>query len=321
LGHNEIDIPLEDVDCPLGCPRSDEVLLVAVDRVTDAPEQFAVVRCRGCGLQRTNPRPTARAISAFYPDSYSPHATVDAASPLNGTSNIKRWLYSLLDLRDRRLPARTPGRLLEVGCASGGFLLEASSLGWRVEGIEFSEAAAARATALGFDVRVATIETAAPPTQQVDIIVAWMVLEHLHDPVGALSRMRSWLAPGGLLVVSVPDVACINRRIFKSAAYDLELPRHLFHFTPATISRVLKHAGWKVERLRWQRNAVTPLRSLEYFLEDREALRAAAVVKSLRLSKSATVPRLLLNWLAGITRQSGRMEVWATVAMPGIDHR
>jgi hypothetical protein len=59
---------LESVPCALGCPPNDEEILVARDRLHALPGNFRIVRCRTCGLMRTNPRPTLDAMESYYPE-------------------------------------------------------------------------------------------------------------------------------------------------------------------------------------------------------------------------------------------------------------
>src|SRR4051812_38486661 len=68
-------VELEDCPCPNGCVRSDSFILEGEDRLHGLPGRFLVVRCGGCELMRTNPRPTAATISAYYPSDYGPYAS------------------------------------------------------------------------------------------------------------------------------------------------------------------------------------------------------------------------------------------------------
>src|SRR5437660_12675977 len=68
-----VDLALESVPCPAGCPPMDEVVVRGRDRLHGLPGEFSVVRCRTCGLMRTNPRPDPESIAHFYPDEYGPY--------------------------------------------------------------------------------------------------------------------------------------------------------------------------------------------------------------------------------------------------------
>ena len=343
------DVMLEDVTCPLGCSKNDEVVLTGRDRLHDLPGEFTVVKCRTCGLKRTNPRPTPATIGAYYPADYAPYhsstveekpskSSINPDCPLeqhliekqrkflmdtirkpiktdvlrpNGQSSIKAWLRHLLGLNARMLPPIPPGRMLEVGCASGSYMEQAKRLGWKVEGIEFSEEAAAVARGKGFNVQSGSLEQAKAPEAQYDVITAWMVLEHLHQPIFALKKLRKWVKPDGYLVALVPDAVSLSQTVFKELSYDLHLPAHLYHYSPKTLELVLANAGWEVERVFWQRNCNTLLWSFEYWATEKNRSNTLKFAKWLRLSKGAFRIRMILSILLGMARQSGRIEIWA----------
>lgn len=312
MGTAELMPGFEDRPCPLGCARADEPVLEAGDRLHGVPGRFHVVRCAGCGLLRTNPRPAPEAMGAYYPADYGPHQMAhEGEEPSVSPDTRRARLLRRLGLEVRATPPLLPGSLLEIGCASGGYLEQMRSAGWRVRGIEFSSGAAERARQRGFEVQVATIESAAAPPERVDVVAAWMVLEHLHEPVEALRRVRGWIAPGGYLIASVPDAGALERRWFGERWYALQLPTHLYHYSPATLGKVLAAAGWRIERVVWQPNCMNLLHSLELEAADRGSERFASAVSWLRTSPRAARARMVLGWLLARVRQSGRIEVWA----------
>jgi SAM-dependent methyltransferase len=139
-----------------------------------------------------------------------------------------------------------------------------------------------------------------------------MVLEHLHQPVAALQKLGRWLAPGGWLVLSVPNAGSIWPRVFGSRWYDWSLPTHLYHFTPTTLGILLERTGWRVERLFHQRVLAQAVGSVGHLMTDcglvpvgRRLLRVPAKP---RLSPFVLYPAACLLASAG---QTGRMTVWA----------
>jgi hypothetical protein len=72
------------------------------------------------------------------------------------------------------------------------------------------------------------------------------VLEHAHDPLGILAEARRAVPAGGRLIAVVPNLECSTFRWFGPAWAGLDLPRHLNHFTPATLRRALERAGFRV---------------------------------------------------------------------------
>ncbi len=304
-------VKLEEIPCPMGCGAPSTEMARGGDRLHGIPGRFAVARCEGCGLMRTVPRPTPETIGAYYPDVYAPHV---AAPP--GAPGLLERVRAALGLDGARylLPPVPPGLALEVGCASGRFMNKLRRRGWTVHGIEPSPHAAANARALGFSVYTGPLETAPTPTERYDLIVASHAFEHLHDPLDGFQRLRAWSRPGAALACAVPDAGGLLFRLFRGAWYDLDLPRHLFHFTPATLTAVLARAGWKVERVRAEKTLGSLVGSLGYFLRDRRRGDSALGEALLRFPGSGSPWKKLtwpLEFLLGAFRQTGRMVVWA----------
>lgn len=261
---------------------------------------------------RTNPRPSAGSISAFYPAEYGPFRPVSQSATL-----LARAARTCFPSRMQVLPKMAPGRLLELGCSSGDFLQRKQSEGWNVEGIEASAYAADMAQARGFNVHQAAVESVdlVPPAGGYDVVAAWMVLEHTHQPLHALSRARAWVRPGGSLALSVPDAGSAEFSWFGDAWYALQLPTHLFHFTSRTLKTVLERAGWRVERVLHHRTLANAVASAGYRISDRRTgSRLAASLGRFPDSHRAFYATYPLAWAAAAFGQTGRMTVWARAA-------
>ncbi len=134
-------------------------------------------------------------------------------------------------------------RVLDVGCGRGvllhGFLEEGvEALGIERGGAGFEEIQGIEA--LSLDDLVASGRT-------FDVIVIWHVLEHLHEPQDSLVKCRQLLADGGSLFIEVPNFGSLQAKLFRARWFHLDLPRHLFHFTPASLLLILNKAGFSVE--------------------------------------------------------------------------
>jgi SAM-dependent methyltransferase len=183
--------------------------------------------------------------------------------------------------------------------------------GWQVVGIELSEKAGEMARSLGYAVHAGPLATAPEPRVPYDLVVGWMVLEHLHDPIHALQLLQRWTTPGGWLVLSVPDAGSVEFRIFKDAWYGLHLPNHLYHYTQDTLQTVLQRGGWKIERVFWHRNARNFLEGLRYRCDDRGWEMAATYLLAVIKGRRQRVARMVLGKCLGMLHASGRMTVWA----------
>ena len=306
---------METCDCPLGCSPGERHVIEGFDRLHGSPGKWHVVECTTCGLRRTNPRPEPSAIGSHYPTNYGPFhvgASAGGARRSDFRGSLARVLREHIEFNDKIVPDMKPGRLLEVGCATGDFLEKMSQKGWDVTGIEPSEFAANHARAQGFNVHSGSLEAAPPPPDEYDLVVGWMVLEHLHQPVAALRRLHEWTRPTARLAISVPDASGAEARLFGDAWYALQLPTHLFHYTPDSVCQVLEAGGWQVTRIVHQRTISNAAVSLGYRIADRwpDSRLARAL---LDFPNRGSLHYLTFPLAAVLARvgQTGRMTIWA----------
>jgi 2-polyprenyl-3-methyl-5-hydroxy-6-metoxy-1,4-benzoquinol methylase len=204
---------------------------------------FAVVQCQACGLCYTNPRPTQDAIGQFYPDRYRPHRAGRA-------EKRQRWwrrlpLAGKLPCQEHQpLPLHGQGRLLDFGCGGGRFLALMHRAGWQVTGVDASAAAVDTVRReLGVAAFVGSLPHARLADGSFDVITMIHSLEHVHEPLAVLQAAQRLLAPGGKLVVAVPNIDSLAYGWFGPDWFALDLPRHLTHFTPRTLALMIGRAG------------------------------------------------------------------------------
>ncbi len=200
--------------------------------------RFQIARCAGCGTGATWPRPTAAELDACYASTYGygAHTLIE---------HEKRY-------RSRRLLDRAGlahGRLLDVGCMFGFLLDEAARRGLETWGVELSPEPARAAAAHGHRVTIGTLDdhVSAHPDQRFDAIVAQHVVEHLPDPAGFFRQAAGLLAPGGRLVIAVPNFEARLRRLAPAAWGWYQVPVHLHHFTARGLRHLAIAAGLEVE--------------------------------------------------------------------------
>lgn len=308
-------IELESVPCPICGRGEDELEFVGHDRLHGLPGEFSIVRCKSCGLVRTDPRPTANTIGYYYPDDYGPYKNTKVEQKTKGRllNHIKSIVRELFQFNDHKIPNIKPGRVLEIGCASGEYLHQLYGMGWDVSGIEFSPSAAQNVKRLGYQVFVGQVESFPDPGVKYDMVVGWMVIEHLHDPVAVLKKLYQLTKPGGYLVISIPNAGSIERRLFKSAWYANHIPNHLYHFDTKTIKLILGKTGWKDFKVFHQRILSSLIASAGYAMLDKGVCRRLARIFTSMPSKGHKFNYILfpIALLFSLFGQTGRMTVWA----------
>lgn len=236
---------------------------------------YGIVKCAGCGLVFVNPRMPARDLAEQvygkeYFDAERGYGLADHFSEQN-RAHAMRWGRARLEWIERRA---APGRVLDIGCAAGFFLLAARERGWDPRGVEISDHAASYARET-LDLDVATGDFSSKQNfvepESLDLITMLDVIEHFADPLRALENARRALKPGALLFVATPNFHCIPSKILGDKWGLVEPEHHLYYFTPETLDAMLEKAGFRVEARRW------PLLGLNDLLLSAGALQKAGV--------------------------------------------
>lgn len=203
------------------------------------------VQCAHCGLIFLDPFPQFDGTLHYDADYYRPWVAEQ------GPQRRRLWA-SRVALLHRFSPA---GRLLDVGCGEGSFLLAAREAGWRVAGTEVSRwAAQMLRETQGLEIHEGELLHIADVEPGFDVITMWHVLEHMEQPLHALRRARELLTADGTLIVAVPNSGfSFFRVVYPLARFHRlryytpgERELHLHHFTQSTLHALLSAAGFRV---------------------------------------------------------------------------
>jgi 2-polyprenyl-3-methyl-5-hydroxy-6-metoxy-1,4-benzoquinol methylase len=206
---------------------------------------YHVARCDSCGLVATIPPPALEAIPAFYGEAY--YGTENKKfGPL---TELFVLLFRIARLRAVRLMGIKRGVILDLGCGRGLFLRVMERVGFLVWGTELDEASARAARQSGVQVRTGALVECRFDAGQFDVITAWQAFEHFRDPDAVLRECHRILRPGGALIMSMPNIESWQARWAGASWFHLDMPRHLFHYGPATITAMLEAQGFQVERI------------------------------------------------------------------------
>lgn len=223
--------------CGAGNPQA---FLEAPDRFHGRSELYCLLRCKNCSLVWLDNPPRPEEMEVHYGPDY------DYKIAVAGETSPQRWRDRWNTLKQYK----RGGALLDLGCSSGSFLHTLRGPAWQLYGIEISPDSAERAKArTGAQIFVGDVLAAPYAPESFDVVTCFHVLEHMYDPRQIFERVRLWLKPGGIFYFLVPNIDSAGKRVFGSFWYALELPRHLFHFSPVSLQRLADSVGFEVDSL------------------------------------------------------------------------
>lgn len=236
------------------CPVCDSSQVKKILEVTDyfaTQETFPLFDCDNCGFRFTNQFPSEEKIQPYYDSpQYISHSDTK-----NGLTNQlyhlcrKRMLTKKINLISKYSPPykeNITARLLDIGCGTGYFLDKARTNGYEISGIEKDKQSRKFAkNKFKLNVNDESALWSIEPNS-FDIVTLWHVLEHLQHLNEVVSKLNNILKPEGFLVLALPNYNSYDAKVYKEhwAAYDV--PRHLWHFTPNTVEKLLTKHKFKV---------------------------------------------------------------------------
>ena len=230
-------------DCPSCHSTNIAPALTATDH-TVSRKEFGIWECADCHLRFTQDVPDAASIGPYYrSDDYISHT--------NTSKGLVNRLYLFvrkhtLSEKRRLILAATrarQGKLLDIGAGTGAFAAHMREHGWDVTGLEPDEFTRERAATL-HKVQLEPVENLySLPPDHYDVITLWHVLEHVHDLHPYLEQLTKLIKRDGRIFIAVPNYTAYDATVYKGywAAYDV--PRHLYHFSPDAIEKLLAGHG------------------------------------------------------------------------------
>jgi 2-polyprenyl-3-methyl-5-hydroxy-6-metoxy-1,4-benzoquinol methylase len=235
-------------NCPV-CGSPDSTLKFKAKDYTVSNELFHIVTCNSCQLIYTNPRPAANEAGPYYHASaYISHSDTNEGIVNKLYHTVRKFtLYSKTNWIE---PEKKGNKeLLDIGCGNGHFLAAAKEKGWNINGVELDPETAARAAKLT-GLRIAPSLQEIASEKKFQVITLWHVLEHVYELEEYFQFFKNRLAKEGKLLLALPNPASFDANYFEEywAAYDV--PRHIYHFTPATITALAAKYGFTLKKSR-----------------------------------------------------------------------
>jgi 2-polyprenyl-3-methyl-5-hydroxy-6-metoxy-1,4-benzoquinol methylase len=233
------------LNCPLCHSVNIEHYLSTKDHMLTG-EAFEIWNCDACGFIFTQNTPPAGEIGKYYQSSeYISHSDTRKGL-MNRLYHIARNF--MLGRKYHMVHKVAKGkRLLDIGCGTGYFPAYLKRKGYDVAGVEVDPKAREFA-GKEFGLAVYTPDEFLHNKihGKYDVITLWHVLEHLEDFNLYLEKMIDQLAPGGSMVIALPNCLAFDARHYKEYWAGYDVPRHLWHFTPSTLKILAGKHGLKV---------------------------------------------------------------------------
>lgn len=224
--------------CPVCEGKNLREVMVCKD-FTVSHQSFTIQECGQCSTRFTQHVPAEESIGPYYQsESYISHSDTSKGLISKIYKLARRYTLRQKVKNVQRVSGIKNGQLLDIGCGTGAFLHAMQSAGWQVTGLEPDSGARSLAFQLyGLQVKDSQ-QLYSLPAAQYDVITLWHVLEHIHDLHGYFEQFNKLLKPNGTLIIAVPNYTSKDAAHYQQywAAYDV--PRHLYHFTPASMSQL-----------------------------------------------------------------------------------
>jgi 2-polyprenyl-3-methyl-5-hydroxy-6-metoxy-1,4-benzoquinol methylase len=252
--------------CPC-CGKKNIKELFSAKDYTVSNEQFEIWECSNCTLRFTQNIPGTEQIGKYYQsENYVSHSDTNEGFTNNLYHRVRK--RTLLQKRKmvENITGKNNGNILDLGCGTGAFLNVMKKANWKITGLEPDETARGKAQEL-YGLHLDNAEKFyGLPAESFDAITMWHVLEHVHELHEYINQLRRLLKPNGKLFIAVPNYTCYDEKVYKEfwAAYDV--PRHLYHFSPASMKKLLSLHGLVIETIKpmWYDSFYVSMLSEEY---------------------------------------------------------
>jgi len=232
------------MNCPI-CNDSNTQIAIESQDFSLTQNSFSILHCNLCSFRFTTPVPNQDEIGRYYKfNNYISH-----------TDTKEGWMNQLYHfVRTKTLADKTKwvqslftghkGHILDIGAGTGAFAHAMQQKAWKVTGLEPDAITREKAFEI-YQLHLQSTDTIFDlPENEFEVITMWHVLEHVHAIKPYLNQCFKSLKHNGRLIIAVPNYTSFDARYYQKywAAYDL--PRHLYHFSPKSMSILLNEMGF-----------------------------------------------------------------------------
>ena len=247
-----MNIETEYVNCDACGGDKNKIVFRVRDYLFGITEIFNVVKCDGCELFYLNPRPTAESIIKLYEENYT-HADKPYILSKIETFKLKiilkrLWHQYIRGYHDNLIKS-VQGKILDIGCGNGNFLLQVKQKGEEVYGIEINPIDARYCNEIGLKVFCGILEEANFDDNFFNTVMLSHVLEHLPSPKKTLKEIYRILKPSGKLYIFCPNSKGYMSKLFGRYWHGWHIPFHFYNFTVKTIRNLTDEVGFKIKKV------------------------------------------------------------------------
>ena len=237
-------------ECP-SCKSAKIKSLMPVKDHSVSGEIFTIYECDSCSLRFTQDVPEQNNISRYYQSvDYISHSDTKVGMINRMYHLVRSITLSIKRSTVTRFTKIKSGSLLDIGGGTGAFLNEMKQHGWEVTGLEPDITAVEKAKSL-YNISAQSPDVLFNlPAAKYDAITMWHVLEHVHQLQEYVIQLKKIIKDTGVIFIAVPNYTSYDARYYKEywAAYDV--PRHLYHFSPESMKKLMEMHGFKIKAIR-----------------------------------------------------------------------
>ena len=241
-------------ECPICGSENLNSLISTHAQMHKRGEVFNFDQCESCSLVLLNPRVDIDKIDAYYTQDYLPYRGSSAWGKykMMVEKSQQKLDKARVDLISNTISINQKTTILDIGCGKPTFLakflsihssncvgIDFSDKGWRDEKSQFEK----------LKLEVSDLAKFIPEKSP-DVITMWHYLEHDYSPIETLKKIKSILAPKGIVVIEVPNYESEGRKKFGANWAGFHTPRHTFLFSPLTIKKLLNDTGFSIVDLK-----------------------------------------------------------------------
>lgn len=237
-------------NCPV-CKSTEIKAVVEAKDITVSNEFFNIWHCSNCTLRFTQDVPDAEHIGKYYQSqNYISHSNTHKGTINKLYHAVRKITLSTKKNIVEKNTKKKSGSLLDIGAGTGAFASTMKKNGWHVTGLEPDATARANAKKeFNIDL-LSTDELFNLEKNSFDAITLWHVLEHVHGLHSYIEKFYELLKPDGCLIIAVPNYTSYDATEYSGAWAAYDVPRHLYHFSPKSMHRLLQQHNFKLKKIK-----------------------------------------------------------------------